>query len=91
MKLDFNLDCPDFDNYLVDTYGDTINNKPGVHYIFRFPNSYGASVVKSYGTAGYEQNLWEVCPILYDEENKLAPDEYVIIKFPYDVTNQYRS
>lgn len=49
-KLNFVLDCKEFDDYLVDTYEDAILDYRGVHYIFRFDNGYGASVVKMYGS-----------------------------------------
>lgn len=49
-KLNFALDCREFDDYLVDTYDDTVLDYRGIHYIFRFDNGYGASVVKMYGS-----------------------------------------
>lgn len=78
------LDCQKFDEYLVDTYQDCIAGYTGVHYIFRFPNGYGASVVKAYGSVGYFDDMWELAVILYEEENKKAPDEYVIV-YPYPI------
>ena len=38
----------------------------GIHYVFRFPNNYGASVVKFRGSYGYEQDLWELAVIYFD-------------------------
>ena len=38
----------------------------GYHYIFRFENNYGASVIKWYGTYGFEQDLFELAVILWD-------------------------
>ena len=32
----------------------------GVRYEFRFPNGYGASVIKFFGSYGYEDDLWEL-------------------------------
>ena len=40
-----------------------------VQYIFRFDNGYGASVVKGFGTYGYEQDLWELALITFNENN----------------------
>ena len=40
----------------------------GHHYIFRFPNNYGASVVKGLGTYGHAQDLWEMALIFFDED-----------------------
>lgn len=84
MTLNFALECKEFDNYLVDTYEDNIAGNKGAHYIFRFENGYGASVVKTYGSIGYSDDMWELAVILYEEENKLSPDEYVIV-YPYPI------
>lgn len=78
------LECKEFDQYLVDTYSDYVAGYAGIHYIFRFPNAYGASVVKTFGSVGYEDDMWELAVILYDEENKQAPDEYVLV-YPYPI------
>lgn len=32
----------------------------GAHYFFEFPNGYGASVIKGYGSYGWNMDLWEV-------------------------------
>lgn len=32
----------------------------GHHYIFRFPNNYGASVIKNSGSYGSKKDLWEM-------------------------------
>ena len=32
----------------------------GVQYVFHFPNGYGASVIKFFGSYGYEDDLWEL-------------------------------
>lgn len=39
----------------------------GHQYIFRFPNNYGASVVRNRGSYGNEQDLWEMALIFFDE------------------------
>lgn len=41
----------------------------GVQYIFKFPNDYGASVVKRRYSYGYEQDLWEMGLIFYYEDS----------------------
>lgn len=38
----------------------------GIHYVFRFPNNYGASVIKFKGSYGYINNLWELAVIYFD-------------------------
>ena len=52
-----------FIQYLVDEDYDW-----GVHYIFRFPNNYGASVIKGPGSYGSTQGLWEMALIFFDED-----------------------
>ena len=84
MAANLSLDCREFDEYLVDTYEDCILDYTGIHYIFRFPNAYGASVVKTFGSTGYENDKWELAVILYEEENKRSPDEYVLV-YPYPI------
>ena len=37
-----------------------IERNGGVQYRFTFNNGYGASVVKFWGTYGYEEDLWEL-------------------------------
>ena len=53
----------EFKQYLVDEdYG------WGYHYIFRFPNNYGASVIKNPDSYGSTQDLWEMALIFFDED-----------------------
>ncbi len=37
----------------------------GVQYIFKFPNDYGASVIKTRYSYGYKQDLWEMGLIFF--------------------------
>ena len=36
------------------------DDEPGVRYVFSFPNGYEVSVVKFYGTYGFESDQWEM-------------------------------
>ena len=38
----------------------------GVQYLFKFPNNYGASVVKHMGSYGSRRDLWELAVIHFD-------------------------
>ena len=51
----------------------------GVHYIFNFPNGYKASVIKKWGSYGYEDDLWEIA--LLDKYGDITYEE----DFDYDV------
>ena len=42
----------------------------GVQYVFRFPNGYGASVIKFFGSYGYEDDLWELALLKETPEGK---------------------
>ena len=53
----------EFKQYLVDEDHDL-----GHQYIFRFPNNYGASVIKNVGSYGNAQDLWEMALIFFDED-----------------------
>ena len=51
--------------YLVETndhYG-------GIQRIYKFPNGYGASVIRHKGSYGYDQGLWELAVL---EDDKLC-------------------
>lgn len=41
----------------------------GENYKFIFPNGYGASVVKSIGSYGYEQGLYELAVLIKENDN----------------------
>ena len=49
--------------YLVETN----NHMEGIQKVYRFPNGYGASVIKHKGSYGYSKGLWELA-VLYEGE-----------------------
>lgn len=54
----------------------TSRGRPGLggeQHIFRFPNGYGASIVRGYGTYGYEQGLYELAVIRFVGDD---PDDF---------------
>lgn len=69
MSVNLSLNVNEMEEYLIDSYEDYILDKIGIHYIFRFPNNYGASVVKQYGCYGYENDKWELAAILFDNDD----------------------
>ena len=42
----------------------------GMQYVFHFPNGYGASVIKFFGSYGYEDDLWELALLKETPEGK---------------------
>ncbi len=88
MSVNLALHCgPKLEKYIVDTWEDTIMNQVGIHYLFHFPNGYGASVIKTYASCGFKNNKWELVCILYDDENLeiINPDQEYKIIYPYEI------
>lgn len=86
MAINLALNVKEYEKYLVDTYQDNTMGRVGIHYIFRFPNGYGASLIKTFGSEGYEEDLWELAVILFtdDKSDVLTPGEYDII-YPWQI------
>ena len=55
-----------FKDFLID-YENTFYGESGLRYLFKFPNGYGASVIKNIGSYGNKQDLFEVA-LLKDGE-----------------------
>lgn len=72
--MDLNLRMGDFKEYVF--MKDTKFIYEGVQYVFRFPNSYGASVVKHKYSYGADRDLWELAVIFFvnDHEWELTYD-----------------
>ena len=64
--MNFKLNYKGFDNYLL---GKGLVDG-GIHYVFRFENGYGASVIKAHWAYGGLQDLWELAVIkFFGKEN----------------------
>lgn len=66
MNINTKLNCGEFKDYIVDRHP----RYDGVQYIFRFPNDYGASVVKCVGSYGGCRDYWELCVIIFDNNGR---------------------
>lgn len=79
-NINLSLTVGKYEQYLVSTDDVNILGHSGIHYIYKFPNGYGASVVKQYGSVGYSQDLWELAVILFEyETDVLQLADYVIV------------
>lgn len=79
MGKNLSLNVKEFEEYLWDTEEVRMHDTVGIRYVFRFPNDYGASVVKFFGSEGYERDLWELAVLLFD-----FPDEYYVV-YPHQI------
>lgn len=61
MNLELKIN-DEFKDYLARKDGRTnpFTKKLGIQYVFKFENGYGASVIKTSGSYGYEDDLWEL-------------------------------
>ena len=55
------------------------NHDFGVQYIFRYPNGYGASVVKNAFSYGNEQGLYELAVIMFPNNIHNDPDDFQLV------------
>ena len=60
------LDRREFEGCREDRIDRSMYDHPGVQYIFSFANGYGASVIKRWGSYGYDQDLWELAVLNSD-------------------------
>lgn len=70
--MNFNLDCKGFEKYLIKRY----DNFFGTHYVFKFKNNYGASVVKGIYAYGGSQDLWGLAVIRFSDDGHSCVIDY---------------
>jgi len=51
------------ENYLIETN----QHMGGIQKVYKFPNGYGASVIKHKGSYGADKGLWELAVLFNDE------------------------
>lgn len=84
--MNLNLNYEEFKDYLL-------KRKlifDGVQYLFRFPNNYGASIIKHSGSYGSDRDLWELAVIYFDidDEWNLTYDTEITDDVEGYLTNQ---
>ena len=57
----------------------------GIHYVFRFENGYGASIIKGSSTYGGPQDLWELAVVRFFEEESI---EYKV-NYDTEITDNF--
>lgn len=67
--INLDLDYTGFEKNIVKKWSDDVRNHDGfisrgMHYVFKFKNDFGASVVKIYSSYGYD--LWELAVIRFN-------------------------
>lgn len=65
--MNYKLNYEGFEKFLI-------SDKPmdilgGAHYVFKFDNGYGASIIKHIGSFGYQDDLWELAVIKFDGDD----------------------
>lgn len=74
------LNYEGFEEYLVEREDSStrigLRKLPGVRYVFRFENNYGASVVKHLGSYGYDQDLWELAVVRFGKYDELCVEDF---------------
>lgn len=63
--MDLNLNMEKFKDYLFKAQF----LFDGAQYVFRFPNNYGASIVKHFGSYGGKDDLWELAVLRFDGDD----------------------
>lgn len=77
------LDYTGWEEYYVDP-------EENGHWLFRFPNEYGASVIKRYGSYGYKEDKFELAVIFWsynDDDDKDEEDMYYDLTFSTPITD----
>lgn len=84
--MNLNLNYKGFEKYLKESYiahPMFLRGWPSdsIHYIFRFENGYGASVIKNFASYGHEDDLWELAVVVFEKDS----DRYELV-YDTDIT-----
>lgn len=74
--MNLNLDYTGFEKYLIDRCERM--NVNGIHYVFKFDNGRGASVIKNDFSYGSNHDEWELAVLCFKDsfDDKAASDDY---------------
>ena len=73
--MNFNLNYEGFEDYLLQR--NVLKDwRKGVHYLFKFPNKRGASVIKHTSSYGYNEDLWELGVIRFGTDDDIWDLDY---------------
>ena len=73
--MNFNLNHEGFEEYLVKRT-DLRDFRNGVHYLFKFPNNRGASVIKHTYSYGHDADLWELGVVRFGTDGDIWGLDY---------------
>ena len=65
--MNYKLNYEGFEKFLIDDEPCVVLG--GAHYVFKFDNGYGASVIKHRGSYGHEDDLWELAVIIFNGDD----------------------
>ena len=72
ISLDLRLNDIGLENYICDVESSRMSTYECIKYYFRFPNSYGAVVLKDFNSLGFFDNLWELQTVDYNSKNQMS-------------------
>ena len=79
MYKNLKLDLTDEKNrwYVKNEWKNSILDNPGIQYRVRFNNSdYGVSIIKTFGSYGYDQDKWEIALTFKDEYDGRIEEDF---------------
>lgn len=62
------LKYDEFEEYLVEANNSKFSGNEQLHYVFKFENGYGASIIKHIGSYGGMEDLFELAVIKFSDD-----------------------
>ena len=73
----FDLNCKDLEEYLVETTYSKEGTVKGVEYTFHFDNGLGVSIIKHKFVRGYKEDLWALWTLKQTNEGWIVDPELI--------------